>query len=286
MENLSPELLEPIFALACTDGGRTGCSLSRTSTYFRAVSRSVRFNSTALVSGSPQQVVQFLASFTKEQERATSLKPRVRHLCLASARQNGASARRRARNANGRGGTSWDSDTYDEDTEAQKQAQRWLRDVMFLMQMLAPDLETLCIVDPDEHGEDVLHLPVLRCAGFPRLVELAIIGQEPVVEPTSEACGPLFPRLRTFHRVILPRLLRFGHYTHIRDPMFKKWREDAPNLVDLNVANMHGMRFGSEMADVLRKVLKDRRVQLSPTMTDLVTSSWLRRRRPLSVSSN
>ncbi|KAI0832827.1 hypothetical protein BC628DRAFT_1407215 [Trametes gibbosa] len=273
-EGTSPEILEPIFALACADGGRTGCSLSSTSRYFRAVSRSVRFHSTALVSGSPLQVVQFLTSFSAEQERAQTLKPRVRHLCLASARQDRPSAPTEP----------WDSEK--QDTVAQKEAQRWLRDVMFLVQTLAPDLETLCLVDPDWQDEGVLHLPVLRCAGFPRLVELAIIGKEPIIEPTSEACTPLYPCLRTLHRVFLPRLFRPHHFSHTSDPMFKKWKEAAPSLAALHVAHMHGIRFGAEMADILRKVLKDRRVQLSPTLTDLVACSWLRRRRPLSVSSN
>lgn len=91
MEHLALELLEHISTLACTDGGRTGCALSLVSTHIRAASRTARFYSVALTSGSSAQLASFLACFIRTTNNTTvdpalgsslGYTPRVRHLCL------------------------------------------------------------------------------------------------------------------------------------------------------------------------------------------------------------
>ncbi|KAH9889077.1 hypothetical protein C8Q73DRAFT_668221 [Cubamyces lactineus] len=85
LETLPYELLEQIFRHACTDGGRTGCSLSLVSKRIRALSRSSRFHSVALLSGTTSQLSCFshaLEHARKEAATAGEATPRVRHLCI------------------------------------------------------------------------------------------------------------------------------------------------------------------------------------------------------------
>lgn len=82
MDNLALELLEHIFTLACTDGGCTGCAPSLVSTHIRAASRTARFYSIALTSGSPEQIANFIACFIPATSAFAGCLPRVRHLCL------------------------------------------------------------------------------------------------------------------------------------------------------------------------------------------------------------
>jgi hypothetical protein len=48
MDRLPVEILSPIFKIACTDGGETGCALSKVSRYIREASAPMRYNSIAL----------------------------------------------------------------------------------------------------------------------------------------------------------------------------------------------------------------------------------------------
>ncbi|OJT09076.1 hypothetical protein TRAPUB_19 [Trametes pubescens] len=279
MNDLPPELLGPIILLACTDGGRTGCALSRTSKYLRAASRSMRFHSVALISGKPSQVVQFFACYTAECERTPEMKPRVRQLCLSSARKEQPSA---SAEFEGEPGTQY------QDTEAQKEAQRYLRDVMFLIQTLASDLEILCLIDPGQSHtsiEDTLHFPTLKTAGFPCLLELVIIGEEPTIESTSNACIPLYPRLQSLRRVILPQLRRQYQFVLGKHLMIRVWQKRVPGLVDIGVLQMNDVHFEASSAELLQKVRRERKIQLSSALTELIASLSPRRRR-LSVSSD
>ena len=65
MDGLAVEVIEKIAAFACTDGGRTGLSLSLTSKYIREATRAVRFHSVSLTKG-PKQVSQFSSHFNAE----------------------------------------------------------------------------------------------------------------------------------------------------------------------------------------------------------------------------
>ncbi|KAH9889085.1 hypothetical protein C8Q73DRAFT_709592 [Cubamyces lactineus] len=86
LEDLPVELLQIIFCIACTDGGRTGCSLSRVSKRIRAISLSTRFHSVALVSGLSSKLTRFATTFERacvEAARQTISPPIVRHLCIS-----------------------------------------------------------------------------------------------------------------------------------------------------------------------------------------------------------
>ena len=86
LHHLPPELLHEIFLNACTDGGRTGCSLALVSKATRALSSAARFNSVALMSGSNWKVRRFLKVFDEARHAANQepgvAEPRIKHLCL------------------------------------------------------------------------------------------------------------------------------------------------------------------------------------------------------------
>ena len=84
MDTLSVDVWQYIFALACTDGGRTGATLSRISKSFRSASAAARFHSVQLTS--LKRVKAFLDCY--EAALATAAAdgvdpPHVRHLLLA-----------------------------------------------------------------------------------------------------------------------------------------------------------------------------------------------------------
>ncbi|KAI0638592.1 hypothetical protein C8Q77DRAFT_442003 [Trametes polyzona] len=269
MSSLPPEILAVIFSLACTDGGSTGCSLSQVSRYFRSVARPVRFQSIALVSDSPLQLVKFITCFSAECERAGSVaRPRVLRLCLASAQRAMRSIGRRTPTRNGtddRRDLQW----WDGATEHQKEVQRYLRDITILIQILAPDLETFCLLDPEHGRTERLHIPALRLAGFPSLVEFTIIGRVPTFLPTSDACNPLYPRLRNVHQIIIPRR-RGPHHGQVA-----RWKEHAPGLQALQQVQLDdlGLGYGVAATDIPEMVLEDSRLNLSPTMMELLSSA-------------
>ncbi|KAI0694394.1 hypothetical protein C8T65DRAFT_522476, partial [Cerioporus squamosus] len=86
MDSLPLEILHHIFLLACSDGGRTGFSLSLVSQSYRDAVRPVRYNSVAIVGY--RRIDAFLRCYkndraalqTQEQESA----PIVRHLLLTT----------------------------------------------------------------------------------------------------------------------------------------------------------------------------------------------------------
>ncbi|TBU28773.1 hypothetical protein BD311DRAFT_757953 [Dichomitus squalens] len=85
MEGLAVEILEKISTFACTDGGRTGCSLSLTSRYIREATRSARFHSISLVyplsMTSDEQIKRFSSFFFAERAALSERRvPRLRHL--------------------------------------------------------------------------------------------------------------------------------------------------------------------------------------------------------------
>ncbi|KAI0355405.1 hypothetical protein OH77DRAFT_1504237 [Trametes cingulata] len=290
METLPPELLEPIFLQACTDGGQTGCALSLTSKSIRVASRTARFHTVALVSGSPSQVVQFVACFSSERELAGDVEPPVRHLCLAAAQRARPrpAFRPQARAADSEGESFPSAVEQSQPAamgkqETQKETQRYVRDVMALVHMLAPDLETLCLIDPDPRREmEALHFPTLLSAGFPSLLELAIVGNEPVIRPTAEARTPLYPRLKTLHRIHVARVLRLHTIEDAQNATLEGWKERAPLLTEMNVSQLGGLRYGAGIAELLHKLLLDRKIQLSPIIEELLSFKRMGRRRALS----
>ena len=83
MDTLSIDVWQHIFKFACTDGGRTGAALSRTSKAVRNVAATYRFHSVQL--NSLKQVQKFLTAYDAalaDAAAARSDPPHVRHLLL------------------------------------------------------------------------------------------------------------------------------------------------------------------------------------------------------------
>ncbi|KAI9057410.1 hypothetical protein FKP32DRAFT_1358889 [Trametes sanguinea] len=255
MHSLPIKLLEPIFVLACTDGGRTGCALSLTSQHIRAASRTTRFRSVSLVSGSVTQVVRFVASYGLACEQNKDEKPRIRHLCLAAATR-----------------VPEDTVTDGEDSDARpedrkKMLQQYFRDVMVLIDMVAKDVETLCFINHCSRCQaNDLHLPAtIPAPHFPLLVELAVVGLRPVeLQATDTSCIPPFPRLRTYHRIVIPSLSPTQTVESLRAHILDRWKErGAPNASDIQVVLIAKRCRGECIA--MDKILKDSRIQWSFT---------------------
>ena len=81
MKLLPLEILQRIFALACTDGGRTGTALALVSRFFHAASHPIRFLSLSLYS--LRHIEQFLSYLRKHSTSRCHLTPKVKHLLLA-----------------------------------------------------------------------------------------------------------------------------------------------------------------------------------------------------------
>ncbi|KAI0677633.1 hypothetical protein C8Q78DRAFT_1066122 [Trametes maxima] len=260
MDKLPAELLERIFLLACTDGGRTGRSLALTSKFIHAVSRTSRFHTIALALGSPSQVVQFVACFNAECALSKEAKIRVRHLCLGSAQQQAFPSSPENKEHQ----LTTPDNAKEQLTALRKETQRYYRDMMVVLQLLAPDLYTLCILDPE--CDAVLHIPMLQSAGFPRLVELVTVGREPAGWRTSDACTPFYPRLRTYQRVLQPEFCPWG-FRPPREPKVERWREVAPKLIDLHVFEIGYKR---NVPDLCWALLEHPAMHLSSELRELV----------------
>ncbi|KAI0829951.1 hypothetical protein BC628DRAFT_1314627 [Trametes gibbosa] len=81
MDTLPLEILQTIFKLACSDGGYTGCSLSRTSKDIRAAARTIRCQAVSLIAY-PARLESFLELYARECEPTLGDPPKVDHLHL------------------------------------------------------------------------------------------------------------------------------------------------------------------------------------------------------------
>ena len=229
------ELLQRIFTLACTDGGRTACALAAVSSTVRAASRIGRFHSVRLHAEPAAQIDKFLASLAAE----TAPAPTVHHLFL------GLCWRLVRRLAPGSG-------------PAVLRAR--LRE---LLARVAPGLRSLVLA----HGEWVwvegVYLPdVFRLrVPFPELRELTIIGHwrpahgsgwpypdDPYThkQDGEGTRGPLFPRLKRLHL-----LNTTGEQLDLR-----RWAAHAPGLTHLRISNLvpeDFVRRRKELEDIMGK---------------------------------
>ncbi|KAI0711064.1 hypothetical protein C8T65DRAFT_188289 [Cerioporus squamosus] len=217
MEVLAPELLDDIFALACTDGGFTGCSLSSVSKHIRAASRAARFHSISLT-GSPQQPTQFLSCFLAERAAAAIRTPTIRHLHLVAMQKE----------------KPWRApeEVQRESRQITNQTARYIESVATLIRLVAQDLETLCLVH--NHGwMQLIQLPNIGCpaGAFPMLRELTLVGPDPFVA-TGAAMSPFYPRLERLH---------LGFPTYFPwDLSFDSWATRAPGVTHLYLSEVNG----------------------------------------------
>ncbi|KAI0666591.1 hypothetical protein C8Q78DRAFT_1082863 [Trametes maxima] len=229
MDSLPLEILQSIFALACTDGGRTGCSLALTSVSVRAAARIARFHSVSLVAY-PARLEPFVALYTRECAPALGDRPRIAHLhltvppdSLSLLDPEPAPTRK--------------GPTPVEYTASYKTAARTLT------RLVAADVETLALQygfrAADVAGGSWLDfidrpLPRLRALSVLGLLDLAPLlapelSSSPPTQTQTQTPTPLFPALTHLHIVRRdPELLRTGHLAF--------WRAHAPRATHVRIA--------------------------------------------------
>lgn len=234
LESLPLEIIEEIIFLACTDGGYTGCSLASVSKFIRTISRSARFHSIVLFSDSCYTLDSFLACFKiakHEAGKEGGVRPRIRHLCLATTPSTSHSfTNRRSR---------WDLTDVPSWFDLQHFGQlwnhkQWLKNlddyhaaVQFILQYASEDVETLCLLGSREWsvGHDVPKPAMFVRGVFPRLRELSLAGVQPTLITTSHSLAPLFP--------VMSRLHIGADSMEVGD--FQRWIVDAPRVRILRV---------------------------------------------------
>ncbi|KAI0723809.1 hypothetical protein C8T65DRAFT_89798 [Cerioporus squamosus] len=226
MDKLAVELLTLISFFACTDGGRTGCSLALVSKRMNYASRPARFYSVSLIN-SATQIEQFLACYQAERARAKDMIPRVRHLCVSlfgkgldttSAVQAQPKSRAEFLAWSQRRAQSWRSAQDNLDGQ-------FNRVIPALMRTVAPDLRSLALMQAQWRSD-----MVVRCA-FPCLEELTLVGGDPSFLPFEfvPSDRPLYPALKRLHHIF--SLVN-------KEVDFLKWAQHAPNLTHLRVSRL------------------------------------------------
>ncbi|OJT02313.1 hypothetical protein TRAPUB_7170 [Trametes pubescens] len=214
LESLPNELLDIIFKLSCTDGGRTGCNLALVSKSIHATSRAARFHSVSLLSGISDRLVDLLRTFNaaKAEARAEGAPlPFVRHLCISltpawSPLRLNTTLTREAR------------DALDQ-TECEDYHAAFLP----LFAAIHTDLETLCLLRQDHFAHPTSPIPCP--GGFPRLREFTFNEGVPPFAPPDDATL-MYPALRRLHMTICGG-----------DPPadFQWWAVNAPCLAWLRI---------------------------------------------------
>ncbi|KAI0363542.1 hypothetical protein BV20DRAFT_975566 [Pilatotrama ljubarskyi] len=281
LEDLPTELLYEIFRLACTDGGRTGCSLSLVSHRVRVLSRAARFNTLTLTAGSIWQIARFLRFLEDTVEVAKRDRtpcPRVRHLCVVTTM--------------GGYGWCWDQRASDlrrgiiEHTETRREGlpkdeltrlnaslvRRYQSALQRLFRAVSADLESLCLLRRDcafffsELNETPEGYSII-CDGFPKLRELYFSDGQPILVFTNPA-----KRNRPF----CPALTKLSVVTSSNPKTFLNlpfWARHAPNLTYLRI--IHHTRPGGDPGNnylpALQAVLgRDSRSSLWPKLGTLL----------------
>ena len=212
LDVLPYELTGDIFTLACTDGGRTGCSLSLVSKHIRDLSRPFRFHTVALRSGSAASMASFLAAFTQERERALDgARPLLRHLYIASPATSS---------------YHWYPRYIHLPSQWPHFSPAWVGHAHALLALVASELETLVLVQCPSY----FLCPEGVQTGFPGLRELTIVGARdipgkglPSPAGKDDVPLPLYPRLGRLN-LVSPTISMFH------------WTKHAPNLTHLRIA--------------------------------------------------
>ena len=216
-----PELVWRIICkYACTDGGRTACSLALVSKTVRAVSNPYRFHSVSLVEGSAAKPTILKQSLAKARQVAlqdgTDI-PRLRHLCLDLLFFTGFTSHP----PDNQSLSSILSGVY-----------RSIAPVLELSLEVSPHLESLCLFrtnwerpDLNIAGLFVLYI-LLECNDFPKLQELSIGGgYQGIFVNRDRPHEPLFPVLSRLH------IMAAAIHPIDFDSLFR----DAPHLLELRL---------------------------------------------------
>ncbi|KAI0350451.1 hypothetical protein OH77DRAFT_1524846 [Trametes cingulata] len=245
LEDLPLELIHEIFLLACTDGGRTGCSLSLVSKAVRALSRAARFNTLSFTAGSLWQITRFLdvlEDTLDTAKREGTPRPRVRHLCVVTA-------------VGGYGGSPTGTKLSDFE-EGVLEHHRMLKQVLpeedleqknalmvrqfhgalqLLFCAVSADLESLCLLRRIGASffsplNDAPGARWIVCDGFPQLRELYFCDARPVFVFADPAKRRL---------PFCPSLIRMSVVTtRSSGPLdLQRWALQAPNLRELRIVH-------------------------------------------------
>ncbi|KAI0758101.1 hypothetical protein C8Q74DRAFT_299787 [Fomes fomentarius] len=213
MDSLAVELLREIYTLACADGGFTGCSLSLVSKHVRETSRSARFHSISLTSGTAQQLSNFLLCFHQEcawVQRDEGYTPAIRHLCISIAN---------CKDTKG----DWHGGPYSiDEPRITHERQEYIAQLIAFVQFVAPNLVTLSLI-----RQSFPRLDDIPCSGFPMLDELSVTAPDLFVLGENPP-HPLYPRLRRLHLANSP------HYGLLSWVDGKR----APNLTHLRISEL------------------------------------------------
>ncbi|KAL7282657.1 hypothetical protein ACG7TL_004130 [Trametes sanguinea] len=214
IHDLAVEILQHIFAYACTDGGYTGYSLSLVSRYCHDVVRPLRFHNVALFN--TRQIESF-ADYV-ERNYHTSNQYRIYHLFLSTWHDGEAITRAKASHTSQHQPShlgpsqppsscrpsEWSRTRDDLDKRLSAVLPRLLRAV-------APDLRTLSLVHAWE-----LRAIALPCP-FPRLREFTSCGPFPRLPGADGALvlpPPCFPAARRVHVICgTVSLVPWAHHT-------------------------------------------------------------------------
>ncbi|KAI0672779.1 hypothetical protein C8Q78DRAFT_679087 [Trametes maxima] len=205
MEYLAVELLTSIFSLACTDGGRTACSLSLVCKHIREVARPFRFNIVALTGGAPHKLQAFFNDLERESNTSRA-GARVRHLFLhtdlSKARTQSGGPGRPHKNAK-------ESETII--------LEQYYKVVLSILRAVAPHLETLVLL-PYPYTD------MLREISFPFLRDLTLQTNDRHLDIGPTDGSPAYPSLRRLH------LLSGGFNVDL-------WAHHSPSLTHLRISN-------------------------------------------------
>ena len=241
MDTLPSELLEAIFALSCTDGGRTGCSLASVSKHVRAAARTTRFHSVILQSGSGSQLGRFLSLLTAERAIDTPLKPRIKHLYVSSPKSDKDSFLRPfcRQYASGRR----PAEVEDQAEEYSQERLIFVENLSSLLRMIAAEVETLCLGQSGDGyrwtTEIPFPVPEAECGEFTALRELTLVGGGMTFSNTLTKNTILYPRLSRLH--LVAAATRLG-----------RWTERAPHVSHLCVSDDRGHMY-HEVARVVHR---------------------------------
>lgn len=226
MDKLAVELLTEISFFACTDGGRTGCSLSLVSKRIHYASRPARFYSVSLVN-SPAQIELFLACYEAERARAVDMIPRVRHLCLSFFGKGLAALSASASTPAPKPRTREEFMAFQRRHILQRNSieGHYSSVIPALMRAVSPDLWTLAIMQAQWKSASVV-----RCS-FPCLEELTIVGGDPSFLPFKFIPDdkPLYPALKRLHHIL--SIVN-------KDVDFHQWARHAPKLTHLRISRL------------------------------------------------
>lgn len=241
MDLLPSELLEAIFTLSCTDGGRTGCSLASVSKHIRAAARTTRFHSVILQSGSALQLHRFLSLITAERAVDTPLKPRLKHLYVSSPKSDKDNFLRPF--CRQYVGGQRPREVEDQAEEYSQERLAFVANLSLLLRTISAEVETLCLAQSGDGyrwtTEIPFPVPEAECEEFTELRELTVVGSGMTFSNAPTTAKIVYPRLTRLHLVTAPT--RLG-----------RWAERAPNISHLCVSDERGHMY-HEVARVVHK---------------------------------